>query len=775
MAVKDDFVFIVKGSKYSVYSYSDYDSHTTVKISAASMTSQKENVTIQQFSANGTLLQTSLLVLHYYSNLTTSSGLFKDLPDFSGYIDLMVKTAFNENYLYGNNIDLKIESESNHECRVLHEDQPNYVFDTSFAVGSSSLFFANRTAGVIRSPSNTSSQLYSLCGFWCDSDDALKCTVTDINSCRNFTYSPLVNKVVPVNQDGMNGVIAVVKKQTTVEIIYFPDTHGVDTDYVNVSNSDNIIVDIVYYVLGNDGFLAISSLPGKSPAQITIFRFENMELKSTEFFNITSGSSSLQTPYFCPTKLDVCPDNPSVLDVLSDCQGDTRILKYIMMLSDSSYHLFDMNTLNHPFIPPGPGTSKISFCAQGNELIVSAKVGEEIKVYGRTTEKEGVDSYHTFNFEDFGIDTVITVTCLNYMRGFAIYGKNTATSKYVLAVLVGNKQGDCNKKYAKVSLLPAVPQGSFSVSSTEVITYYIDPKSSTQISFRHLYINGPLIFTKFYNDNKFDNKMKLVIDRSHYNLENVVEEMDINLMPATNLTVVKKRKEHSVQKANYCLDDLFDFQGHVLAISIRKDGDASQEISVSQRLASYFSIAPEVNRNTEPTALRTSRQLQSQYRFNDINGVKFNRLFDLGDRLVGLASDAESSIIIFYQNYYSQEEKQVTISGVICQNIEVSIAKDFYFMVLKCNSQNVYSIVWVIVDKEMDPTKSRKSVVKRYITDKVEGVGIGREGENNFIIAANMISGMQFSVAQVTPIAGSFSIESEKNLTKVATGMLLFI
>lgn len=82
MAVKDDFVFIVKGSKYSVYSYSDYDSHTTVKISAASMTSQKENVTIQQFSANGTLLQTSLLVLHYYSNLTISSGLFNDLPDF---------------------------------------------------------------------------------------------------------------------------------------------------------------------------------------------------------------------------------------------------------------------------------------------------------------------------------------------------------------------------------------------------------------------------------------------------------------------------------------------------------------------------------------------------------------------------------------------------------------------------------------------------------------------------------------------------------------------
>lgn len=767
IAVKDDFVFIAKGTKYSIYSYSDDDSQTTVLISAASMKSKQEYVSLHQYPASGGLLSMALLNLNFIKNLTTAYGFMSHLPDFSGYIDFQQQTAFNENYLYGNNIELAIKSNSNHASRVIHEEKLTYKLDVDFAVGSQVLYFANKTAGVLKANLQSSNQ-YFLCGFWCNTNIPMDCSVTPIEKCRNYSYIPIVNKVVAVDHSGMKGVITIVKQQTSVEIIYYPDNIQGNASFQKISNSEGIISDVVYYVLGNDGYMAISFNPLKSPAQIRVLKFKGMGVQYTEFYNITAGSSALQSTYFCPTKLDVCPDNPSVLDVLSDCPGDTRILKYIMMLPDSSYNLFDMNTLNHPFIPPGQATSGLSFCAQGNEMIVSAKVGEEIKVYGRTTEKEGVESYHTFNFQDFGIDSIMSVVCLNYMRGFAIYGKNAVTNDFVVAVLVGNKQGDCNKKFSKISALPALPQGSFSVSGTEVITYYGDAKNAKLISVMLLHINGPLIFTKFFNDAKFDNKMKLVIDRSRYGLTDAVLEVDMNLMPAVNVTSVVPKKKHDVQKANYCLDELFQFDGHVLSVTVKGEGEGQEmNIAVSQRLASYFSALP--NSDQAPKAVRKLQSIgNSVGSLSGVAGLKFNRLFDLGDRLIGLASTGDNSYIYFYEDYYSQKEKFITIENVVCQNIEVSKADDFYFMVLKCNSQNVYSVVWVIADQDLQT--SRLTLIKRFLTDKVDSVGIGREGNDSFIIAANMVSGLQFTVVNVTKLQGTFVIESEKNLSKFDMG-----
>ena len=245
-------------------------------------------------------------------------------------------------------------------------------------------------------------------------------------------------------------------------------------------------------MLDYDGYVAYSD---KNKTTVFIQVIKGMDINQLQpFFTITSGSSGLPTEYFCPTVLDVCPDNPSVLDILSNCESDVRVVKFLKSKEGRMYNLFDSNTLNHPYI--GINEDQF-FCSMGNELIVSTSKGSDsVKLFGRATKYDGALSFHTFNFENFGFTSITSVKCLSIARSFVVYGTGSKlpTGQYenLFAVIFGNKAGVANQKYALVvnSQRPAIQ--SFAVSPTQILTYYSRTESK-EIEFDLIYTNGPLI------------------------------------------------------------------------------------------------------------------------------------------------------------------------------------------------------------------------------------------------------------------------------------------
>ena len=775
----DNSLFFCKGTKYSFYSPTDADEKTLVLVSANEVKVNTTIYFIDQEPVDGGPSNRVIIMVSLTEKLTTDYGFLDDFPDFAGYINMPADTSFNRDFMYGNNLELKLMSNSTQDCKVSHLQTPSYQFPDSVTPDSSDLYFANATHGVVSLRQTFNSSAFRSCMFACvqDSDpraahESFKCVVEDIPSkCRSDNVKPSVAGIVPISQNSIKGVLLLTQTQKSAILTYFPSVgESISSVTTPPAFNDSVVNDIIFYELNYDGYLAVTYLT--YPA-VSIYVLPQLTLDLEEFFTITAGSASIPPTYFCPTKIDVCPDNPSVLDVLSSCPQDLRVLKFIMEPSTRTYNLYDMNTLNHPFIPPPlpDEQSDISFCAMGKEFIVSATVAGNTIVYGRTTEREGVHSFHTFNFRDFGFDQVTKVHCLNSMRGFAIEGMNNrGSTNFGVAVLFGNEQGFINKKYAKVKFLnKSNLKNIFSVSNSDVLAYYSN--DSLAFNFLHLNMYGPYIQIQFTDDAKFDSQLTLVIDRSEYNLPNIERTLQVNLMPFKNHTKVQPKKLHAVQKANYSLDEMFVFDGHVLSASILKNGVASPDVIVNPRLASFFSPFS-VHPSDEDSEVHTARQLQEVHNFQDqTSSDKFNRLFDLGDKLVGLTNDTSHSYLVFYKDYYTQSDTpRIQITDAICQNMDVAIAADFYFIVLKCNNYNVYSVVWVVVPQT--DSSNVIPLVKRFITDDIDSVTIGKQGDSYFLIATNLLTGIRMTVVGVKLVNNRYYTEYEQNITLSSYGSL---
>lgn len=753
-----DGIFVCKLGKYSYYSKTVADERTKVLISANDVKNGKEKYFIDQQPIGGGLINTVNITVYVFPKMTTEYGFLPNFPDFAGYINMMSNTSFSRDFLFGNNINLQLKSNSTQSCQVYHLQDTSYAFPDNITADSSDIFFANVTHGLVRIKTNATISSFSLCKFVCDPHVKggqivnYYCSVNFAESqCRNEVVQIDISSIMPISQSGLGGIIALIKVQNLATLLYFP---SVDDKLVAlpVGQSSLNIKDVIFYILNYDGYLAVTYT---SVSFISIYRLPGMNLKIEDFFNITSGTASIPSDYFCPTKIDVCPDNPSVLDVLSDCPQDTRILKFIMETSTGSYNLYDMNTLNHPILYPN--APQLDFCAMGNEFIVSAFVNNSLIIYGRTTEHEGVQSFHTFNFEDFGFQKITQIKCLNYMRGFVVSGP----AKYPktgngFAVIFGNMQGNINKKYSKVYFEDSDFKGVSSTSSSDLIAMYA--VQSKFFHFMHLDMYGPHISIHFTDDEKYDAQLVLSIERGEYGLPNLEKKIFVNLMPFQSETIVTNNTYHTVQKANYSLDRIFTFHGHVLSASILKKGGLTTDVIINPRLSSFFSpFSSFVEENVTSSTSQVARKLQAK----DQVVNKFNRLFDLGDKLVGLTNDSSSSYLFFYKDYYTQTDSKMTISDAICQNLDVANASGFYFIVLKCNNYNVFSVIWVVVSAN----DSVRPLIKRFTTDEIDSVSVGKQGDRGFVIATNFVTGLKLTVAMVDIVSNQYITKNEQNIT----------
>jgi len=236
------------------------------------------------------------------------------------------------------------------------------------------------------------------------------------------------------------------------------------------------------------------------------------------------------------------------------------------------------------------------------------------------------------------------------------------------------------------------------------------------------------------NPSKYDATLKLTIDRSQYNMPNLTKVYQMNTMPAhTYTSVTPKVDYYTYQIANYSLDEILNFNGHVLSTILLQNGQpaTTPKVSLSQRVISYYSALPPP---------------PSQAKLFDSN-VKFNRIFKLEDRMVALANDTYNSYLIFYSDFYTQDGGNYTIPNTLCQNLDADIAQDYIFIVLQCNNYNVFSVVYFLLENKDSPDKI--SYTKRVVTDEVTLVGVGLVGSDTFMVGVNMVTGLEFTVADV--------------------------
>ena len=109
--------------------------------------------------------------------------------------------------------------------------------------------------------------------------------------------------------------------------------------------------------------------------------------------------------------------------------------------------------------------------------------------------------------------------------------------------------------------------------------------------------------------------------------------------------------------------------------------------------------------------------------------------------MIGLANDSRNSYVVFYKDYFTMEDEgNYTINSALCQNLDVSETDELFFIVLKCNSFNVYSVGYLIVPKNKD--KFKEPLVSLVVQDEVINVAIGRSGKRSFVVAANLVTGL---------------------------------
>ena len=720
-SVVTDSIFALKGLKYSLYKPSSRNSLACIV--SDDIANSFETVRIEQWKEQD-LVANATLKLSRLNDMRDSYGFVDNIPDFAGYMDFEFTSSFSRNYLYGNNVKIKLSSNSPFQPNVRHLNNLTYSFLNYQLTNTVEMYFADKENGVVKT--YTDKSVYVTQSFSClmktGSETSLECRVT--NTTKTDVYSPEITKVYRVSLNSTKGIICIFESQTKITVGYFPDNTLIGYKENNISVQ---YTDTVFYVLNYDAYIAVSDRKNNM-IQMWILPGLTVELLKP-YYNITAGSTGIPKSYFCPTTLDVCPDNPSVLDVLSECQDDTRVLKFIRDRNDN-YYLFDINTLNHPYILP---QEDLTFCTMGSELIVRTTVVQDgnLKIYGRGTDYDGALSFHTFNFQDFGIKSISKVSCQNYLRGFVVSGKDGSDGN-VYATLFGNSFGQANKKYSLVTKTEFPLSDCFAVSKDELLAYYKSRSSVfTNPGFNLIAINGPYIKLKYLSDPKFDSQMNITIDRSEYQKPNIVKNFQLIIIPAKNNTMISTSKKYPAQISNFSLDKIVDFQGHVLSAQLLLKGDATSKASISPRLASFFSMLPP-NLNAPLASL------------------KYNRLYKLEQRLVSLSNDSYNSYLCFYSDYYSLESQgNKTIAGYLCQNLEIASGDTYYFIVLKCNNYNVFHIVYYLITKGTLESKQENTIAS--ITDEVISVSVGRGGVDRFMIAKNLVTGLVFTKVKVNP------------------------
>jgi len=739
-SVVNETIFAIKGMKYSVYKPTTRQ--TLAFVHAKDVQAGGELAYVEQWRGDS-LNAKAAISLSTLTDMKKDYGFISNLPDFAGFLDYDAPNSFSREYMYGNNLRVRAFSNSTISCSVEHLTNLTYSFGSYQLTKDAEFYFADKFIGLVKYYNSSAGNMYYLRPFRCslknNSNTAMDCRIS-----QQIRASPIVPDIAKIHYVSLNatkGLICIIQTQTQVNIVYFPDDQAIEKEEKSIQGVQTAVV---FYVLKYDGYIAISDV---SKNQIQIWKLPSLSISGlVSYFNITAGSTGIPKSYFCPTALDVCPDNPSVLDVLSNCPDDTRVLKFNKGKNDN-YYLFDINTLNHPYILPD---EELTFCTMGNELIVHTKypVNESIKIYGRITAYDGALSYHTFNFRDFGISKINKITCQNDLRGFVVSGKDI-NDNYIFAVMFGNAFGQANRKYSIITKTESLIMGSFAVSKDEAIVYYT-VSSNTNFGFNLIELNGPFLNLKFTQDANYNSMLDVVIDRSEYKMESVSHSFQVNMMPAKNSTQVVPKRLFPTQIANFSLDNLIKFEGHVLSANLIQSGDSLVKATISPRLVSFFSAQnPNISYPTD--------------------NLKYNRLYRLEQRIVALSNDSDNSYLYFYSDYYSLEPGgDITISGFLCQNLDISSGDSYYFIVLKCNNYNVFNILYLLTTKSSHEAKQQNILYN--ITDEVVGVSIGRAGKNTFMIAKNLVTGLTFSVVRVNPDDLSVAEKDVKVETKSKPG-----
>ena len=105
-------------------------------------------MTISQVCPDGKVTSESVVELKRLDDLRQSYGFIDNIPDFAGYIDYMQPSAFNRDFVFGNDVRIKVNSKSNFASQVRHQNKVRYTFTNFILEDKTELYFADLYTGM---------------------------------------------------------------------------------------------------------------------------------------------------------------------------------------------------------------------------------------------------------------------------------------------------------------------------------------------------------------------------------------------------------------------------------------------------------------------------------------------------------------------------------------------------------------------------------------------------------------------------------------------------
>ena len=212
---------------------------------------------------------------------------------------------------------------------------------------------------------------------------------------------------------------------------------------VTVHDRGGVVADASISENGNNAILAFAYT---NPGVVYGWSFSNIDPTTyTVLLALETHNSGMDV--FCPHDIDFDPENGAILEVLSICENDQRILRYVYPPSQDHNQTI-LRLLGN--VPINLAFTNVNYCSMGTEFVVAANIS-----HGTTTQKMNIQAYNLWadrnrwSFgtltDDLELGNITAFNCVPRVGVFTTLSVNS-TGNLNLAIYKGNKQHQANQK-----------------------------------------------------------------------------------------------------------------------------------------------------------------------------------------------------------------------------------------------------------------------------------------------------------------------------------------
>lgn len=322
--------------------------------------------------------------------------------------------------------------------------------------------------------------------------------------------------------------------------------------------------------------------------------------------DITQSTSGAE--YFCPSKMYFCPNGANVLEVLSSCAADRRMLKY-------TYWPAMTQTKLRNFIPINLNLTNGQFCPMGGEFIISSI--EKNTVFGVPTYWE--NAYYDFGISELALGQFVKVDCVPSLGMFSLVTKDVK-GNLQLSIFIGNSQYSATSRLRTVETTGL--EGITDVTNHYFLGNMIHVKNVDDGSIEYMMTYSmPKVYVKtLASDKSFDTTMFITASNPKSNVQ-IMVPVEIQKFDSS-ITVEVKSKVEVKQPGVYNIEDYLKINGIFTTVSV--EGADKSEVEVLPRVQTYKQYEPDYFHTYKFKHIESSDNVQVALHSDNPNSAIFS-------------------------------------------------------------------------------------------------------------------------------------------------------